>query len=106
MESIKKHLEDIPIDLAVVSKRGRPSLPLDSTRAVYTFLFDRIGYSRRPRPVPLVSIAKSCKLSYKQVRKRLEILQELKKIEMWTTKHPTQYKITYFRIVYTQPRTL
>jgi len=69
---------------------------------VYTYLFDKLEkrrYPRRPLAVPLADIAYKTGMSYNQIRNRIKKLVELGKIETWTVKHPTQFKITYFRIV-------
>lgn len=38
------------------------------------------------------------RISYKQVRERIERLVEMNLVERWTVKHPTQFKITYYRL--------
>lgn len=59
-----------------------------------------MGYSKTPKVVPLLYIAKAVGCSYDEARYRVKKLKEKGIIETWTTKHPTQFKITYYRVPY------
>jgi hypothetical protein len=67
---------------------------------IYLFIASKIGYSRSPKSVPVLMISKAVRGSYKEVRNRIESLREKGLLEKWTVKHPTQFKISYFRIPY------
>jgi len=73
---------------------------------MYRFLFYKFGYSRHPRCIPVNYIAKAVSkkigksISYDQIRERMKRLVEIGMIEKWTVKHPTQFKITYYRLPY------
>lgn len=68
--------------------------------SIYTFLLRKLGYKRTPQPVPLVLIERYVKGSKRQVEYRMKKLVKIGYVEKWTTKHPTHYKITYYRIPY------
>lgn len=73
--------------------------------AVYTFLLQRMGYSRVPIAVPQAFILQGLQwrnipITRDQLRNRLSKLQKQGYIESWTVKHNTHYKKTFFRIPY------
>lgn len=68
------------------------------TQSVYLYFLKTIGDSKRPVVVPMADIAKETLCTYNQVRKRIKILIEAGLLEKWTVKHPTQFKITYYRV--------
>jgi len=81
--------------------------PLDNLGIeIYRFLFHKMGYSRHPKCVPVNYIAKAVSkkmnkdISYDQVRERMKKLVERGMVEKWTVKHPTQFRITYYRLPY------
>ena len=67
---------------------------------IHAFLLRKLGYIRRPQVVPLNFIAVSNRCTIKEVRYRIKQLKDRGYIEKWTTKHPTHYKQTYYRIPY------
>lgn len=69
--------------------------------AVYSYLLGRLSFSAIPKPVPLVPIAVACGCSVEQVKYRVKKLEEKGIIQVWRKKHPTHFKVTYYRIVYT-----
>jgi hypothetical protein len=68
--------------------------------SIYSFLLRNLGYRRTPQPVPLILIQRVVKGSKRQVEYRIKKMVDKGMIEKWTTKHPTHYKITYYRIPY------
>lgn len=84
--------------------RGRPkgqAAPLDALAyAIYSLLLRKIGYRRRPTSVPLLYIQKCTHTTRKKARTRIERLKKEGLLETWTVKHPTQFKVTYYRIPY------
>lgn len=74
--------------------------------AVFQFFLLKIGYDAIPRPVPLETIENNTGLSRKQVRLRINKLIKGKLLEKWTKKHPTQFKITYYRVIFNGNRRL
>jgi len=68
--------------------------------AILSFLQKEIGYSTKPKLVPLVKISKIMGCSYEQAKYRIKLLKKAGLLETWTTKHPTHYKQTYFRLPY------
>lgn len=85
----------------ISSQSGAKRPHLDSSGArVYAFLARRIGYTTTPQPVPLLVISKAIGISYKEVRNRVKVLVDMKLVEKWTVKHPTQFKITYYRLTF------
>lgn len=88
---------------SIRQKRGRPkgAAPLDALAySIYALLLRRIGYKRKPTSVPLLYIEKCVHTTRKKARNRIQKLVKEGLLETWTTKHPTQFKITYYRIPY------
>lgn len=83
------------------TKPGRSPLVVDSiSLRLYAFLARKIGYKREPKPVPLFVMSKAIGCSYDQARIRIQQLVEMGMIEKWTVKHPKQFKITYYRLTF------
>lgn len=80
------------------------SKPLDNLGShVYAILHRRLGYIRKPQPVPHLYIQKALKTkgietSLMSIQRRIKRLIQLGYLEKWTVKHPTNYKMTYYRI--------
>jgi len=68
--------------------------------SIYRYLLERIQYSKTPKPITLEAISRSCACTRQQTKYRIMKLIDKKLLEKWTTKHPTKYKISYFRMVY------
>lgn len=84
------------------STSGRKPLGADTISfRLYAFLARKLGYRREPKAVPLFVMARAIGCSYDQVRKRIGLLVEMGLIERWTVKHPKQFKITYYRLTFT-----
>jgi len=71
---------------------------------LYAFLLRRIGYKATPLPVATSYMAKGCGMTARQVGYRISKMVELKLIEKWTVKHPTHYKKTFYRLVFSGDR--
>jgi len=96
----------VPISRLVIRPRRELSLSMLDRHglAVYSFFLEKLGYSATPRPVAISFVAKGLGLSVDQVRYRIDQLVEGKVIEKWTVKHPTQYKKSFYRMVYAGDR--
>ena len=68
--------------------------------AIYSFILKEIGYSTKPKLVPLIKICRLMNCTYDQGRYRIKVLKNAGVLETWTTKHPTHFKQTYYRIPY------
>jgi hypothetical protein len=69
---------------------------------ILAFLTKNLGYSRVPKVVPMLYIAKAMDCTYDRVRERITKLVSGGFLEKWTTKHP-KGRITYYRIPYKPP---
>lgn len=65
---------------------------------IYSLLKKRLGYRKTPLAIPLKYIEKCIGHNKRQIEYRIEKMSKLGYIEKWTTKHPTHFKITYYRI--------
>ena len=77
----------------------------DLAIATLSFFINRIGYGRKPSAVALIFIIQGLQyrgvmITQKQLRNRITKLISLGMLEKWTTKHPSQFKITYYRVPY------
>lgn len=89
------------LDLNAPTRSKKTEKPLDPLALkIHAFFLRKIGYIRKPQAVPLNFILKSNNCTLKQARIRIKQLQERGYIEKWTTKHPTHFKQTYYRIPY------
>jgi hypothetical protein len=88
--------KDIELDPVVSAP-----LPLDPLgKAIHAFFLRKLGYRRVPQVVPLNFITASNRCTRNQARYRIKRLIQQGLLEKWTTKHPTHYKQTYYRIPY------
>lgn len=91
MDSINKNLN------ANLRNDFLRNLSLNEQR-VYTYFMNKIGYTAVPRSVPLLYCGKKLGLSRQQMRTIIKKLKGKGLLDTWTTKHPTQFKITYYRL--------
>jgi len=68
------------------------------TRGVYAYLRKKTDASRRPQLLTIQEMATACRCTYDQVRYRLKYLEKYGLLEKWTVKHPTKFKVTYYRL--------